>query len=252
MWRGIFLVVTLFFSASVISASSDSEQLSITTTEWPPYTSADLPSGGVTAALLRKVFELAKINSTITTVPWKRAIALASNQDTVNGYFPGYHCKHAEGFIPSDPLGTGPLGFAQRTDNKFVWSTLDDVAALKLKIGTVLGYANTTEFDKLVEEGTLKVTPAKNDLTNVRKLQRGRLDAVVIDQLTLAYLLASEPSLKSARDSLEFNETPLEDKLLYLCLNDTDENKLLLERFNQALATVDKEEFVKQYFESEF
>ena len=56
--------------------------------------------------------------------------------------------------------------------------------------------------------------PSNDDLTNLKKLVRRRIDAVVIDKLVLEYLKATDASLASGKDKLLFDETPLEDKTL--------------------------------------
>ncbi len=65
------------------------------------------------------------------------------------------------------------------------WKDLADIGDQKLKIGTVLGYANTDEFDAKVGTGWIHAIPSNDDVTNLKKLVRKRIDAVVIDKLVL-------------------------------------------------------------------
>ncbi len=246
-------IVSLALAASVAASPLFAEtDLSVTTLEWPPYTSESLPKGGVTTAVVQKAFEAANIEMAVDTLPWKRAISVARDEETAVAYFPGYHCRHVDGFIPSDPIGNGPLGFAQNIEAPVIWENVDDIGEQKLKIGTVLGYANTDEFDEKAGTGWIRAIPAPDDLTNLRKLARQRIDLAVIDKLVLSYLLATEETLEGLSDVLEFNPKPLEEKTLYLCFNDTDSGREMRDTFNAGLAKLDVDAVVESYFETEF
>ncbi len=54
------------------------------------------------------------------------------------------------------------------------WKDLDDIGEQKLKIGTVLGYANTDEFDAKVGTGWIHAIPSNDNDTNLKKLVRKR------------------------------------------------------------------------------
>ena len=240
-----FSVVFLSFSA----LAAERERVVITTLDWPPYTGSEVPKSGATTEVVRQAFDQAGIDVDVQFLPWKRAIAEAKNGDAV-AYYPGYHCKHAADFEPSNSVGTGPLGFAEHVEAPISWETVYDLGEQKLKIGTVLGYANTDEFDEKVGSGWIRAISAQDDLTNLKKLLRRRIDAVVIDKLVMSYLVATEPSLSEGVDFLQFNETPLENKALHVCF--TEDEVALRDRFNEGLAKVDTEKVVEDYFANEF
>ena len=234
------------------SASAADDPVTITTLEWPPYTSEELPKGGATTEVVRQAFEAAGMGINVATVPWKRAIAIAKEDEAAVAYFPGYHCRHVDGFVASEPIGDGPLGFAQHVNAPVTWSDVDDIGEQKLRVGTVLGYANTDEFDEKAGTGWIRAIPAPDDITNLRKLGRQRLDVAVIDKLVLSYLLATEASLADLADEIEFNDKPLEEKTLYMCFNDDEAGRALRDRFNAGLAQVDVDALIDSYFADEF
>lgn len=240
-------VSVLFLSFSALGA--DRDRVVITTLDWPPYTGPSLPKLGATTEVVRQAFDQAGIDVDVQFLPWKRAIAEAKNGKAV-AYYPGYHCKHAADFESSDAVGTGPLGFAEHVEAPISWETVYDLGEQKLKIGTVLGYANTDEFDEKVGSGWIRAISAKDDLTNLRKLLRRRIDAVVIDKLVMSYLVATEPSLSEAVDILQFNEKPLENKILHVCFK--EDEVALRDRFNEGLEKVNTEKLVDDYFANEF
>lgn len=241
-------------AAAVVAVSPAFAQdfVRVSTLDWPPYTSDALPKGGATTEVVRQAFAAAGYDIDVSFMPWKRTIAIARDDDAVLAYFPGYHCRHVAGFVASEPIGFGPLGFAENANAPVSWGSIDDIGAQGLKVGTVLGYANTDEFDAKASSGQLRAIPAPDDLTNLRKLSRQRIDLAVIDKLVLSYLLATEPLLEGQQETLIFNSRPLENKTLYLCFNDTPDGRGWRERFNAGLAQVDVEAIVDAYFANEF
>ncbi|WP_459035862.1 substrate-binding periplasmic protein [Roseivivax sp. CAU 1761] len=228
------------------------ERVLVTTLEWPPYTSPHLPKGGATTEVVRQAFAAAGQEMEVRFLPWKRAIAEAKNDAQALAYFPGYHCRHVEGFVASEPIGTGPLGFAENVNAPVEWRSIDDIGEQKLKVGTVLGYANTDEFDEKAGTGWVRAIPASDDVTNLRKLERQRIDMAVIDKLVLSYLLATEPTLEASREVIRFNARTLEDKTLYLCFTDDKAGHASRDRFNGGLAQIDADAVVERYFAEEF
>ena len=94
---------------------------------------------------MRAAFAKVGYEINVAYQPWKRTIDMAKKgTDGVIAYFPGNHCHHREGFVASEPIGNGPLGFAEHVDAPMTWKDLDDIGDQKLKIGTVLGYANSS------------------------------------------------------------------------------------------------------------
>jgi polar amino acid transport system substrate-binding protein len=235
------------------SGSVAGEVVRVSTLDWPPYTGKALPLGGATTDVVRAAFEKVGYEVEVEYRPWKRAIDMAAKgTDDVIAYFPGYHCQHREGFVASEPLGNGPLGFAEHVEAPMSWESVDDIGDQQLKIGTVLGYANTDEFDAKVGTGYVLAIPSNDDLTNLKKLVRKRIDAVVIDKLVLEYMKATEASLKDNADKLQFNAKPLEDKTLFLCFREDERGKTLKDTFNAGLEQIDAEKIVDSYFATAF
>jgi polar amino acid transport system substrate-binding protein len=243
-------LVTIWLTASAGSAMA--ADVVVSTLEWPPYTSANLPKGGASTEVVRQAFAAADVDMGVEILPWKRAISAAREDQKIVAYYPGYHCRHVDGFVASNPIGSGPLGFAENIEAPVTWASIDDIGEQRLKVGTVLGYANTDEFDEKAGTGWIRAIPARDDITNLRKLLLQRIDMAVIDKLVLSYLLATESSLQNQSDQLQFNAVPLEEKTLYLCFNDDADGLAMRDRFNEGLAKVDVEKIIEQYFAEEF
>ena len=244
----LVLLVVQFNAVGIADAAEKS--VTIATLNWPPYTGETLPQGGATTTVVKAAFEKAGYTVNVVFRPWKRAIDMAFRgiEGTI-AYYPGYHCKHRDGFVATQPIGSGPLGFAENVDAPIAWTSLNDISEQQLKIGTVLGYANTDEFDKRVGSGWIRAIPAKDDITNLKKLLRRRIDAAVIDKFVLAYLKVTEKSLINNAAKLSFNERPLANKKLYLCVRKGD---AIVRAFNAGLKQVDITGLVSAYFATAF
>ncbi len=252
MGKNSSLVIASVFAVLFSPVASATEEIVVTTLEWAPYTGSSLPKLGATTEVVRQAFEKIGLDAKVEIVPWKRAISMAKDGNEAIAYFPGYHCKHMDGFTASEPIGNGPLGLAEHVDAPIAWTSIDDIGEQKLKIGTVIGYSNTEEFDEKAGTGWVRAIAAKDDITNLKKLLRKRIDAAVIDKLVLSYLLATDPALKDVKGQIQFDERPLEEKTLYLCFWDNEEGRALRDRFNEGLKDIAVDDIVDRYFAEVF
>ena len=248
--RGILgLAVLLLLGAGAAGTAAAEDRVArIATLEWPPYTGQGLREGGATTKVIRTAFAAAGYEVEVVYETWPIAIETARKGiGGVVAYYPGYHCRHREGFVASDPVGRSPLGFAEHVDSPLVWQSLDDIGDRKLKIGTVRGYTNTDEFDAKVGMGWIRAIPSDNDAENLDKLLRRRIDAAVVDKHVLAFLARTDDRLKGGLESLRFNDKPLEEKTFHLCFRDDPEAVRLMRAFNEGLASVAVDSMVESY-----
>ncbi|MFZ5425675.1 MAG: substrate-binding periplasmic protein [Thermodesulfobacteriota bacterium] len=225
-------------AAQALQAGEQGEAAVLASLEWPPYTGQALRGLGASSAVVREAFQHAGISLEIHFFPWARAVAMARTTGEYAGYFPEYRAARIEdSFLFSDSIGQSPLGFAETADAPVSWSTLHDLRGLI--IGTVQGYVNTEEFDRMAEAGELRVEQATDDLTNLRKLLGGRIHLAVIDENVFLHLLATEPDLNTGRRKLRFNGKMLEMKELFVCFRRDADGERLAKLFNKGLAGID-------------
>ena len=149
--------------------------------EWPPYVSERLPGQGIISQRVRMALAHEGYQLQIRFLPWKRAVAMVQHSTSYIGVFPEYASPQREHeFYCSDPILQAPLAFIQDARLPPIdWLRLEDLAGYR--IGTVAGYINTPEFDALVARKTLVIDEAQNDIANLKKLLRGRIELAVID-----------------------------------------------------------------------
>jgi polar amino acid transport system substrate-binding protein len=244
MKKIVFLLLVLIL---VCFLSSAEKEVRLTSLEWPPYSGQQLDQQGASIVVAKAAFMAMGYDLQVDFYPWARAVNLAKSNPKYDGYFPEYFDSSIENnFIFSNPIGTGPLGFAERKADPVNWSNLNDLK--KHPIATVRGYVNTAEFDAMAENGEINVDPAVDDLTNLKKLSKKRVDLVVIDKFVMDYLLNTEAELKSSKGQLQFNKKLLEDKKLFICFKKGAKGESLSKIFNKGLEKINVEALMQDYF----
>ena len=117
--KKISLGIMLCIIVSLMLAESRSVKL--TSLEWPPYTGQDLPEQGASIIIAKAAFMAMGYHLTVDFYPWQRAVYKAKEGKDYIGYFPEYYAESIESeFIFSEPMGTSPLGFAEKVTLGFL------------------------------------------------------------------------------------------------------------------------------------
>jgi polar amino acid transport system substrate-binding protein len=239
--------MVLIFLAVVCGHAMGAGRIVLASLEWPPYTGADLPGEGATAEVVRKACEAAGYELEIRFYPWTRVLYEASLDPEIAGYFPEYPENLRRGrFLQSDSIGTSPLGLVTRSEVVIRWDTPEDLS--KYRLGIVAGYANTPDFDELVERGVLTVDLSNSDALNLRKVLAGRVSAAVVDTNVFARLQRLDPVLSQACDELAVNDRLLAVNELVVCFRATEAGAHLRDEFNAGLARVRQKDIYQRHF----
>lgn len=238
--KGLLTVCLLLYSLAIQSAP----RVYMTSLDWPPYSGESLIDNGLSVAVAREAFAAMGYELIVEFKPWVRTITLAAKKDQYIGYFPEYYFDSSE-FVFSDPIGSGPLGIMENVKRPVAWSDLQDLK--NLRIGVVQGYVNTKDFDSMVEQGLLQVEASANDIHNIYKVAKGRLDTAVIDKNVLDYLISIDRQADVLSQSVRMNRRLLENKLLYLAFKNTPEGNNWRDIFNQGLMKIDIDAILQRY-----
>ncbi len=209
------------------------DTITITTGEYPPYTSVKLHYLGAMSRIIKESFALAKIDVKFGFFPWARAMKLASagKWDTSSGWL--HTREREEHFFFSDPVVNIDIVFYHLKDFPFEWRTYDDLK--DIKIGTTIGYSNGKMFDKAVQEGKLFVDPVRSDSLNFHKLLKGRIKIFPVDLNVGRSLLKKEFSPDES-ELITYHPQPVNSAPLYLLFSKhVKKNAHLVEIFNQGL-----------------
>lgn len=189
--------------------------------EWPPYVSEQLPGQGIISQRVRMALAREGYQLQIRFLPWKRAVAMVQHSTLYVGVFPEYASPRREQeFYCSDPILQAPLA--------------------GYRIGTVAGYINTPEFDALVARKTLVIDEAQNDIANLKKLLRGRIELAVIDPVLYRYLLRHDPEIKALSWRLLLVSRLLGQMQLVACFRRDAEGERVRNALNRGLLRLDE------------
>ncbi|MBF0208922.1 MAG: transporter substrate-binding domain-containing protein [Oligoflexia bacterium] len=216
--------------------------------DWPPYNGKGLIDGGANTLVAKMAFAAMGYELVVDFYPWQRAVEFAKMDSKYSGYFPEYYSKEIEtDFIFSNAMGEGPLGFAERKDNKITWNSLSDLRPYT--IGIVQGYVNTEKFDEMVKAKILKVDPVLDDLANLKKISLKRIPLAVIDKYVFNYLVNENLSTSSEFSKLQFNAKILENKKIFICFSRSKrESKGWVNIFNEGLKKINYQKIMEDYF----
>lgn len=241
-----FLLLLFSLGSPWLTYAND-KSIHLTSLEWPPYTSKNLPQQGAAIAIATAAFASMGYKLHVDFFPWSRSVAFSQEPDNKYiGYLPEYYSSDtAQKFIYSDAFSVGPLGFAERKDKSIAWSKLEELTPYR--IGIVQDYINTEEFDLMVKNKSFITSSTLNDTNNLRKLMSSRIDLAVIDQHVMKYLLNNVSGLAENADKIQFNAKLLGEKKLYICFNKTEKGYAMVEVFNQGLKKIDVAAILAQH-----
>ena len=169
---------------------SHAQPLRLATLEYPPYSSEHLRNGGSIVELTRRAFAVQGHEVQIDFLPWARV-----RTDLHTGNYQGALALwpkevSAERLIASRPLFYSELGLFVRRGDPLQFSTLSQLAGEKL--GIVRGHG----YPQHILDAGLVLDEALDDISNLRKLQAGRLNLVLLERRVGEHLIANDPQLR--------------------------------------------------------
>jgi len=247
--RGAWIPALLAGALLLASGTAKAETWTVTSLGWQPFSGPDLPQQGAGIHTLRKALETEGVELEVRFMPWKRAKAVAGNDDGVVGYYPSWPSEVIDGFFASETVFTSPVGFAEMKDSPISWDTPADLGSYT--IATVGAYIYPDSFQKLIDDGTVETIAVDNDATALRMLGAGRVDAAAIDKFVMRYQLNTNPALKDIRDKVQFDDKVLIDYDLVVAFADTPANRDRAKTLEKALANVgNTERVIRNYLMS--
>lgn len=196
--RTILLILLVCAWVRPIHAESQKPTLVIATVEnLPPF--VYIESGKLTGIAVDVVTELAKragFDVKIQTYPWARVLQQLQDGQ-VDGAFSVYEKEERKEFcLYTGVIHYDELRIATRSDRQF------DFSGIKSLYGKTIGKGRDvyvgSEFDAAVRDGKISVSEVNDmDMSNIKKLYAGRVDAVIGSPAAMMYYAES---LKMERD----------------------------------------------------
>jgi len=209
----ILSALFLSFVFAQHSAFASDKSFIVTTEEWPPFVSSDLPNNGWAMEVAKEALERKGYDVSLELVPWARALHCSESGKCDGLYLSYYVEERTKSYVFSDPVAVLETGLFKLKDRDISFGTLDDLRPYK--IGMTRGAAVSDEFDKA---DFLKKDPVPHHSVNIKKLLRGRVDLVVAAKPVFEYLIRSTLP-EDQQDQIEFIGPPLSEQNLHLAIS---------------------------------
>ena len=220
------IMVCLIVSAACMA------DLKVVASPWPPYVDARLHKDGVAMHLVTEGLRRAGYESDVTIETWPRDLQMtqSGSYDVIASV---WHTKQrAESLTFSEPYIINATHFFKRRESPHAFTTLADLAGLK--IGVVSGYAygeafyNDSDFER-VTQGTV--------LDNLRDLIAGKLDLVLADERVALYEL--NVNIPAGIKKVALVPHPYASKGLRIAISQKNpDHKKIADDFNSAIAAM--------------
>ena len=155
-----------------------------TGSDYAPYTSPDLPEGGLITELVRTVFASAGYETGLQFYPWKRGYSRVV-QTTDDATFPyAWSQERADQVHYSRPINRIFIRVYSRTDSNLTFTQPGDLT--DLTYCQPLGYQTEPELTALKEQKRLRHYEAPDMDSCFRLLSKNRVDFVISNDLVAA------------------------------------------------------------------
>jgi polar amino acid transport system substrate-binding protein len=186
--KGKIVACTILCMLLVQNSAFSTEVLRITTGEWPPYISQDLPHYGIGLEIVRQAFALEGVTVAFEFLPWMRAFAVVKAGERDATALWGTSPEREPYMYYSDTVLQDDVYFFHLKEFNFDWKSIDDLEGLT--IGGSLGYNYGDAFRAAEEAKHITVQWAPDNAMNLRKLMVRRIDIFPVELATGKTMLA--------------------------------------------------------------
>ncbi len=176
----------IFIICSFINTIDAGELFKVVSDTYPPYEyQNENKIVGMDVEILQKAAQLAEIEIDIEFYPWKRAMVMAK-AGKADGIFSLAHSKEREMFFyfPAPPLSIGKKRIF--SNNNFAGDIAKPEDLKGHTVGVVRGNTYGEQFDK---NNNFKRDQSKNQEQLLLKLEKGRYDLAVENEIVAAYII---------------------------------------------------------------
>ncbi len=216
----VLVLFTLLIS-NLYQHTYASEKITLATFPIPLMVESE--SEGIFIELTQEIALRAELDITVQVYPTRRALK-TFHDNKVDGIFPALEVTLLKNFIRSSSIYVKEdFGFVTTGHNP-PESTLELV---NKNVGLTMGYPYTKELTSVQAFFAL----GANDVTNMKKLARGRIDIFVVEEFSgLKALELSE------EEGIHYNpDTPLSRQDVFFAFQDTESGESLAVKFSSAL-----------------
>lgn len=232
-------------AASINEApQTNSNVITMATTDWPPYYSSQLTNGGPVVEVTREALRRAGYKLVIKWIPWARAVFKTNEGDfhALLGCF--NNSDRAKTMIFSEPIGRSEFFLVSYKDRNIRYKTFKDLSPYL--IATLRGYKVNYEFDNAKyltkkEVGTIK--------QGLGMLQKKRVDLIYEDKLVL--INEARRWYPGLLDKIEYLKPALASKDVYIGFSKKIKGiQKIVKKFNFKIIEMKKDGTYKKIYNS--
>jgi len=225
------LRILVFFSSLIVPFALRAETVVVDEAD-PPYTyeSSNGPAG-VVAALTREIFHRAGEPLDLRSLPRKR-ILMSTEAGIYGAAGVASTPERAEKYDFSRPLLDVPINVYTRRGRTFPLTGVEALA--DKRVGVARGRLFGPDFDRLRDEGRVKVEEENGDAPNIEKLLNNRIDAALLSPAAADLIIA----VSNTGGRVTALDTPLVTLPLHIAFAKSAGKRDLLARLDAALASM--------------
>lgn len=233
LFKHVLRAGALFLALGVVvTPAVHARQITLCTLNWEPYYGENLPRNGFFTELVRTAFERGGHSVNVEFMPWARALLEVKQGDREVLLGAYYSDERAETYIASDSIYTDKVGLiAQQKLGIKEFGSLRELSDYTIGYGR--GFAVSEEFDSA---DYLSKEAAKDQILNLRKFERDRIDMIAGSFASLRYT-AQQEGIDTSR--MTFLEPALKTNTLHIMISrSVPDGEQLMADFHRGLQEI--------------
>lgn len=221
-------VLITLFCVVAFSTLSHAEKVVVATNDWAPYNSVD--GTGLVDIVVKEALALVGHEVEYAVQPWKRAyVSVKDGKADITYPWSFNEQRNSEITYNASPLIVNQSIFWYLKGKEFSWQDFPDLN--KYSIGGMIGYSDTD----LLESKGIKVNTVKDELTNLKKLLSGRIDAFSMNTVVGNQIIKDNLSAEEQGKLATFPDKPLVETNMHAVFSPNARGKKLAEDFEKGL-----------------
>lgn len=213
----IFAALLCFNAAS--AGATEHSTFRFCEESWPPYTigkAGHSPTEGIAVALFRELESRTGFTFELMLAPWKRCLHWAKVGEFDGVMLLTHNHERAQFLVFPDPVHHDVKLIWSRRNHEFDRPLTSFGDFQGLRIGTISGVNYGAAFEHAVEDHHLTVDAGPDIISNMKRLDLGRVDIVVATRLTAEHALRKQPDLRSR---LKYETGPFKTDPIFIGLS---------------------------------
>lgn len=230
VFRSISVLIILIWMQFSFALS----EVRVTSGEWSPYISSELPGNGLFVQLATEAFAQKGVKLKVGFFPWARTTELSKSGEW-DGTIAFVKLKEREAYyLYGDPLYVGRYVFFHLKNHEISWNTYADLR--KIKMASTRGFGGMgDEFIKAERDGVIQVERFTSDAQSFQMLLSNRVQAVPSD-LEVGYVLLRKLYGDNATKLFSHSQKAILDSAYHLVVSKKAKNaQKILETYNEGL-----------------